>query len=351
MLHGADCMTYEKGRKLIDFSSNINPLGPPKGVLDFLSSQLDELQVYPDIQYRHLKANIAKVLSVPVQEVAVGNGSMELIDAIITQYDRVCILEPCFSEYGLRGKVRGKEVLSFPMHDFSVDDGFLQELDMKGTLVILGNPNNPTGRTIAKETLLSIWEQVERGGGGLLLDEAFHEFVENETYDSLELLPRHHNLHIVRAITKSYGLPGLRLGYGILEERFRRTVEDFLLPWSVNGLAAQVGEILFEDSDYIAKTKSYVAKVRRTMIDGMKAISFLQPLESEVNFILVEVIGKEARVIFDALLDRGFLVRTCSSFNHMPGGREFLRFAVRKEEEVQDLLRALEEIDGKRGTL
>jgi threonine-phosphate decarboxylase len=221
MRHGGDLLSYSKDfvGRLIDFSSNINPLGYPKGLEESLVSSFTDLMVYPDIKYRKLKKAVAQYLGCDEGEIILGNGAVEIINNLVMLFDRVIVFTPCFSEYIERPRILGKEVLKLPLkEDFSIDIDLIRENISAGDLVILGNPNNPTGRRIPKDLLMDIHELVRSNAAHLLLDEAFYEFCPLD-YDSIELFRSSNNICVIRAATKFFALPGIRLGYGFLSSK------------------------------------------------------------------------------------------------------------------------------------
>lgn len=180
MEHGADLLTYEDkyDGELIDFSSNINPLGPPKGLDEELIESFQSLTAYPDIKYRKLKTSISNYLNCEKENVLVGNGAVEIINNFIISSERIVVLLPSFSEYKKRALVMGKQVKEiFYEDDFSIDRDKLGAALNPGDLLILGNPNNPNGLRIPKDELLSIYLLTRAKNTFLLLDEAFLNFV------------------------------------------------------------------------------------------------------------------------------------------------------------------------------
>jgi threonine-phosphate decarboxylase len=261
MEHGANLLTYQDryDGELIDFSSNINPLGPPEGLENVLIDSFKTLITYPDIKYRKLKESISNYLACHKENVLVGNGAVEIIDSFVMATKRVIITTPSFSEYEKRAVIHGKEVIRIPYkEDFCID---LDRLDVirKGDLLILGNPNNPTGLRIEKGELKTIYEMVKKAKGFLLLDEAFFEFCP-EDYDSIEIFKEYNfeSVGIIRAATKFFALPGIRLGYGCTSMETAKKIERNQLPWSVNTLADAAGQFIFNDKEYIEKSKLYI---------------------------------------------------------------------------------------------
>ena len=173
MKHGGDLLSYQDkyDGELTDFSSNINPLGPPEGLNEILIDNLKHLTVYPDIQYRKLKDSIANYLNCEQENVLVGNGAIEIINNFIIKTNSVVISIPSFIEYEERARAHGKKVRNIAYkEDLSLDIESIKSIQ-KDELLILGNPNNPTGLRIPFDELMEIYQIVRKARGFLLLDE------------------------------------------------------------------------------------------------------------------------------------------------------------------------------------
>ena len=269
MEHGGDLLSYKNcyDGELIDYSSNINPLGPPKGLEKVLIDSFKNLEAYPDVKYRSLKESLANYLNCEKDNVLVGNGAVEIIDNFIILSNRVIVCTPSFSEYEERALVHGKEVVRIPYNkDFTIDTMAIGNTIQKNDLLILGNPNNPTGLRIDKIELIMLYEIVKRSDAYLLLDEAFYEFCPID-YDSIELFRQtnYENLGIIRAATKFFALPGIRLGYGCTSTTLTERISKIQLPWSINSLAEAAGRCIFKDKKYIDESKKYIDIERKFM--------------------------------------------------------------------------------------
>ncbi|MCD2348510.1 pyridoxal phosphate-dependent aminotransferase [Clostridium guangxiense] len=344
MFHGGDTFTYkdEFQGKIIDYSSNINPMGPPKALKIELLKAYDELAYYPDIQYRELRKNISKYLKCDYEEVIIGSGAMEIISNMCLLFDRIAVFVPCFGEYIKRPKILGKEVVRFKFNEeFKVDCGELEKSLIKGDLLILGNPNNPTGLRIEREVLLEIYKLAYEKGAFLLLDEAFYEFCP-EDYDSIELFRGKEKVCIVRAATKFFGLPGIRLGYAHVSESFRKKYKEIESPWSVNSYANAAGRIIFKDKAYIKETKEETERERNYMLHELSDINWLKPFKSHTNFILIKLLSGDEDEVFSKLISKGFMIRKASSFEGLD--KTYIRLAVKDRKSNEGLIKALKEI-------
>lgn len=340
MKHGGDTYTYSKlyDKNLIDFSSNINPLGYPKGVEFQWIKEFQKVKVYPDTKYNELRESISDYLKCQKDEVVVGNGSMELIDSILCNYSTVQFFIPSFGEYEERAKIRNKNIVSIALDEaMRVNMDSLSESLKEGSILIMGNPNNPTGLRLSKDKLLKLYQIVKDKKGMLVLDEAFFEFCP-EDYDSIELFRPYEfeNVFIIRAATKFFGLPGLRLGYGCTNKKLAEKLRMELNPWSVNAFAEIAGRYIFKDEDYILESKNYIERERDFLLESLKELKGIKVYPSQANFILIKLMDRTETQALQYFLERGFLIRTCDGFSGLEGAH--IRIAVRTHEENVELM-------------
>lgn len=347
MEHGGDLLTYKNyyDGELIDFSSNINPLGPPEGLEKEIMKEFQNVISYPDIKYRHLKSNIGDYLNCNEENVIVGNGAMDIINNFTLLFSRIIVFIPSFSEYEKRGLVHGKEIIRLDYkEDFTIDLNVLDNTIKPNDLIILGNPNNPTGLRIEKELLLNIYETVVGKGGYLLLDEAFYEFSPKD-YDSIEIFSRYsfNNIGIIRAATKFFALPGLRLGYGCISEDMVEKYKKVEMPWSVNAFADIAGQFIFKDMAYIEKSKSYIEKERKFLLEELSNIEGIYPYDTHSNYILIKLLKWNEEFVFNFFLKRGLVIRKCSSFSGLDN--TFIRVAIKDRKNNKKLIKGFKELE------
>jgi threonine-phosphate decarboxylase len=343
MKHGGDLLSYAKNfnGKLIDFSSNINPLGYPEGIEEALIKSFGELTSYPDIKYRSLKKAVSNYLGCDGSEIVLGNGAIEIINNISIMFDRVIVVTPCFSEYIERPQIYGKQVLKLPLReDFSIDLELIKENIRAKDLIILGNPNNPTGRRIQRDLLLNIHELVRDNNAFLLLDEAFYEFCPKD-YDSIALFRNSNNICVIRAATKFFALPGIRLGYGFAAREFVERYNLITMPWSINSFASAAGEIILKDYDYINKSKEYIKEQREKLLTELLKVDSIRPFETHANFILIKLLYGNEDEIFDFFIKRGIMIRKASTFQKLD--KSFIRIAVKSLRDNEYLIKCLKE--------
>ena len=347
MRHGGDLITYEKyyEGELIDFSSNINPLGFPEGLEEELIHSFNNMTSYPDIKYRHLKSSISKYLRCNPGNVIVGNGAVDIINNFILMFPRIIVILPSFSEYEQRALIYEKEVVRLDYkEDFTLDLASIEKTIKAEDLLILGNPNNPTGLRIEKETLMELYEIIKEKEGYLLLDEAFYEFCPKD-YDSIEIFRKDafKNVGIIRAATKFFALPGIRLGYGCISMDISKKYGEIELPWSVNSLADRAGRYIFQCKDYIKRSQAYIEGEREFLLRELDKIEGIKPYPTHTNYILIKLLKWNEEYVFYFFLKRGLLVRRCSSFNGLDN--TYIRLAIKNRENNLKLIKTFKELE------
>lgn len=341
MKHGGDIVSYQHlyHGPIIDFSSNINPLGYPEILSQVIANGLESLTAYPDIQYRALRQAIAKYLGCQPGEVIVGNGAVEIIDYFCKSYERIVVCIPCFSEYIERTYAHQKKTLKIPLpEDFILRVEVLKAQLNPGDVLMFGNPNNPTGLRIDKEELIRIQQFTEKQGAFLVLDEAFFEFCA-EDYDSIRLFYGKENVCVIRAATKFFGLPGIRLGYAYAPPQIISHYNNSILPWRVNAIADLAGRVIFQEKEYIQETKQYVEQQRQFMLSQLRKIAGITVYPTDTNFILLKLWHATEDEIFERLIRQGLLIRKASSFEGLDN--TYIRIAIKDQASNIKLIEAL----------
>lgn len=346
--HGGDLTTAEAlyGRRpeqFLDFSANMNPFGPPERVGRLLAKRWPELARYPDPAVRELREAIAEHYGVPASCVLVGNGAAELIDLSARWLGArsVGIARPAFSEYEEAVRKYGGHVVDIPL---SAEDGFaLRESDLlaaaeRTDLLMIGHPNNPTGRLADPELLLRL---VKRGKP-IVVDEAFVDFVPHEREVSLiRQAAETAGLYVLRSMTKFFAIPGLRLGFMVARPEAIEQLRAMQVPWSVNAAAQWAGVAALGDTAYADKTRRWLAEERPWLTERLRRLG-LKVYDSDVNFLLLRLparTGMTAGELQQALGRAGVLIRDGSRF---PGLDErYVRVAVRLRQDNVQLVEAL----------
>jgi len=336
--------------QILDFSSSINPLGPPSSAHRAFRKSFGELPCYPDSDARELRENLARLLGLKPQEVFLGNGSTQLIYLLCRALRprNALVVHPAFSEYTNALMLAGSEIYSYIL---SVNENFKFSLSKfraalkeNPDIVFVSNPNSVTGRTIPRGEMEKITWMAHKKKTLLVIDEAFMDFMEgNSVKDRLRENPY---LIVLRSPTKYYALPGLRLGYLLAQ---KQTVDRLCLhqePWSVNTPAQRVFFACLNDESFRRKTKRWLEREREFLLKSLSFIQGLRPYPSQANFLLVRLEQGDALGLRALLLKKRILIRACDSFAGL--GVHYFRVAIRLRKENIRLLKALEEIMGKR---
>ncbi len=328
-------------KDIVDFSANINPLGPPQWLRPLINSQIESLSHYPDPACSGLTRAIAQHYQVKEEEVLVGNGSTELIYQIprALALPRAVIAIPSYRDYVQAAEQSGMTVEKIVLReedDFRPDLPLLEAQLKNDCLVILAQPNNPTGITLEVE---AIRQMAQRHPSALfVIDEAFADFIEG--LDSLTR-DRPFNVIVLRSFTKFFAIPGLRLGWALADPEIAKKVRAILPPWSVNTLAQKVGEAALSDRTYAEQTRALVKQLREDLRLALESLPGLKVYPGESNFLLVRIDLNQlsASQLASQLLTQGMAIRVCENFEGLDG--HFFRLAVRTAEENDQLGQAL----------
>ena len=339
-----------KPEDLLDFSASISPIGPPEGVWEAIRSV--DLSAYPDPDCLELREAICRHLStpsrqVPIERILVGNGSTEIFHLLARAYlsdhaagSSALLLTPTYGEYEGACRLAGATVLNL---DAGLSDGFRWDItaaaglisDKRPDLVIVCNPNNPTGVYLSGREVEALAGAAGDAGGLLVVDEAYLSFVE-DPWDSLELLERD-NVILVRSMTKDYAQTALRLGYALASEDVLSRLREYQPDWSVNGLAQKAGISALEDAGYLPRAREAVLRAKEYLSAELTALGLEVP-HSEANFLLVKVgVAPRWRSM---LLSKGMVVRDCTSF----GLPEYIRVGIRSMADCRKLAAAIAEV-------
>lgn len=329
--------------KVVDFSVNVNPLGPSHLVIEKLKESLGDIVRYPEIDGETGRKLLSKSLDIDTREIILGNGATELIYsyAKALKPQKVLIVEPTFTEYRRALEVNGSSVYEFitdENDDFEINiDALLSKIqEVKPDLVVICNPNNPTGTLTQKENLKSILDVLKKMQSYLFIDESFIDFIEEASCKSLI---REYPLFILRSMTKFYAIPGLRLGYGLghidLISKLNRVKE----PWTLNSLALQSLPVLLEDKDYKEKTLKWFNQEKQFLFNELSKLNNLRVFKSNSNFFLCKFLRGNVGDLKKNLLEQGIYIRTCNDFKGLDD--KYFRIAIRTHEENLMLINKL----------
>lgn len=356
MGHGGNIYKIERDlgiprEALIDYSANINPLGVPALLKNNIIKEIDSLVNYPDPDYKDLKSAIADFYQVCEEDILLGNGAAEIIHSCIRriQPKKAVILQPSFSEYEAALAIVGTELKELYLreeNEFRIEvEEIIREIDDTIDLVILCNPNNPTSTLIARDDLIKILSHCSDNNTFVLIDEAFMDFIDEE--GSISLIgdyDKYKNLIIVRAFTKFFGIPGLRLGFGVTSNKsLLKKLKESGLPWNLNTFAGGFGIMLKANNDYITETYKWMREEPLRFATELKSIKKLRVFHPRANFILIKILEDNLNtgILKNRLLEYRILIRECCNFKGL--NNKFFRIAIKDNNTNMYFLKALKE--------
>lgn len=340
-VHGGDVY---RNRVRLDFSVNLNPLPLPQVIIEAAQKGLEEMHQYPDPVQSELRNSIASYEGVAADNVICGNGASELILAVChtLRPGKALITAPCYAGYARALKAIGTEVSEYMLDgsmEFALDERFLCKLNEDIDIVFLADPNNPNGKLTDRDLMKKISDTCAEKNITLVLDECFLPLTER---GSCGIEEDDRALHL-RAFTKTFAIPGIRIGYMISRDtELLAGISGHLPEWNVSRIAERTGEAaakVLKDTDYLADSVRVVSEERKYLKQELKNKGF-RVYESDANYLLF----RGSADLYDKLLEKGILIRKCANFNGLDD--TFFRIAVRTHEDNEQLTAALAEIQG-----
>ncbi len=363
--HGGDIYTEGTliGRKLLDFSSNVNPISISKDFKENIGEALEKVPLYPDIKYRELKNNLLNYLfksneyfnenaygkeyfnSIGIENIIVGNGAAEILDLVISYLNSITIVVPSFVEYEDFSKKHKLNInYSFlnGFMEYDYEDIFTQIQNTEG--LILANPNNPNGCIIDHCKFKNILDYCESHNKLVIIDEAFIEFVLDNNKSIINYIHNYNCIVIVRAITKFFSMAGVRLGYAISRNN---KLLDFIIcnqnPWTVNCFAEVAAKYALFDEKFIDESKNWLISERAFMKKSLNDIKIIQKVyESKANYFLCKIKGITSSELLKQLMEKGILIRNCNNYTGL--NDSFVRVAIKTRDMNETIIKALSEI-------
>ncbi len=344
-MHGANPQyIYEKTNiempvDAIDFSANINPLGPPPILLEKWNELYQTVHLYPDPFASRLKEKISNKYELRPEQLLIGNGAAEIISLLgrMLTGKKVLLIQPAFSEYEEVCRINHCDIYH---HFLSAESGWelspsKLEMDIRHVdAVFLCNPNNPTGIFYPKQLVEELLVLCEKNDCNVILDEAFYDFVIGYE-DMLPLLKKFSNLIVLRSLTKMYSIPGIRLGYIFASEELIAQLQHFQAQWSINGIALKVGELLMEQEAFLKKTQSFIQMEKEGLFPFFKKEQFAYSNSAANYYLLRDQRLNDQKDLLTFLLNNGIIARHTYNYQSLEGS--WLRFAIKSKVENQQL--------------
>ena len=333
-------------KRIIDFSSNVSPVGLPGRVTRVIRSNIRNISRYPDSENFKLRAALEKYLNIGAEHIVIGNGSADIIYRAVHALKPVSglIASPTFTEYEkalLGAGTRIKHLLLKEINKFNCSIKEILEKAAKVDVVFLCNPNNPTGTLIPRKNLECLAGKLRQKKTVLVLDEAFIDL--EEEHSLVDVAAKSNNMLVLRSMTKFFGLAGLRLGYAVGGKELIKRIQASGQPWAVNVFAQFAGEALIHDKEFRSESRRVLLNERDFLYQRLCHIKGLTPFQSHANFILVKIERElSSRRLWMRLVERGLLIRDCSNFRGL--NNKYIRVAVRRRKDNLRLIRELETI-------
>ena len=343
--HGGKYGTKNSDANVIDFSSNVNPLGCHPGVKRYLKKQLNLISEYPDPNSTNLRANLAWFTGIPKKQIVVGNGATEIIynfcKTFLNKKTRVLIPIPTFSEYEDSAKLCESKISFFKTMNLSKNlHEFIIKIPRNGCVFIC-NPNNPTGALIQKPEMIKIITAAKNKSAIVFIDETFIELVPENDESVIKQIKNFENLFILRSLTKSFGLAGIRIGYGVGSPQIIEPLQKIKIPWNVSNIAQRAASAAICYHPFLDKTCKLIKKEKNFISSNLAKSKKFACYNSATNFLLVKTKIK-SKLLQKKLLKQKILIRDCSTFRGL--NEDYIRIAVKTRKENVKLLRALEVI-------
>ena len=368
-------------KEILDYSSNINPYGIPESLKKRITENLEILERYPDPDYIELRQKLAHLNKVDMSNIILGNGATEIIFLFMKVINpkKILIAAPTFGEYERAVKAMkrvenssilgnsdkkkddenscGKQKIKIEYFELKENDDFKlnihnlkNELEKKYDLLIMCNPNNPTGKFLKLDETEEILKECNKYNTKLFIDEAFIDFLKDGIKESIiNTKEDKQNLFVTRAFTKFFAMPGLRLGYGIyFDKKLEKRISEKKEPWSVNNIAEMAGLTVLDDTKYIEETLKWIAEEKTYVYEKLNEINGIKPYKTEVNFITGKIDeklfseGLNVKILREKMLEQGILIRDASNFNFLD--ERFFRLAIKDRENNDRVIETLKKI-------
>ena len=368
-------------KEILDYSSNINPYGIPESLKSRIIENLEILERYPDPDYIELRQKLAYLNKVDISNIILGNGATEIIFLFmeVINPQKLLIVSPTFGEYERAVKATervenssilgdshkkkydeksfGKQKIEIEYFELKESDDFKlnisnlkNELAKKYNLLIICNPNNPTGKFLKLDETEEILKECNKYNTKLFIDEAFIDFLKDGMKESIiNTKENRYNLFVTRAFTKFFAIPGLRLGYGIyFDKKLEKRISEKKEPWSVNNIAEMAGLTVLDDTKYIEETLKWIEEEKIYMYEKLNKIPGIKVYETEVNFITGKIDeklfseGLNVKILREKMLEQGILIRDASNFNFLD--ERFFRLAIKNRKNNNRVIETLKKI-------
>ena len=345
VVHGGRNPSQSTDSRIIDFSSNVSPAGTPLSVKKSLKKNIENIQHYPDSSSSTVISSLKKYTDLEKSNLIVGNGAIEILYnfcfAFLSKKTKVLIPIPTFQEYETAAKLNECNISYFKTMNLSENlDIFISKIPKNGCVFIC-NPNNPTGQLLSKNQLLQIIKKAKKLSTIVFLDECFIEMVPESNESIILYVKNYKNLFVLRSLTKSFALPGIRIGYAAGSKEIIDILKKIQIPWSVNSLAQNAANTALKNKSYLIKSNSVIKKELVFLTNKINKLNGFDCDNSSTNFILIKT-KKDSTRLQKKLLEHKILIRDCKNFRGLDN--HYIRIAVKSHKDNLKLVKVLEKI-------
>jgi threonine-phosphate decarboxylase len=344
MIQGHGGNIYDVARKLgckpfeiIDMSSNVNPLGPPPGLKEHLKENLDLITALPEVDAKEITNKFVHRYGLDPECVLAGNGTTQFIYAIpqALKTQKALILGPTYSDYAdacNMHKVEFDYAIAEELHLFGIDIDSLKKMISRFDTVFICNPNNPTGTLLSAQEIKMICRSFP--DIYFIIDESYLSF--SKEGDKETMMGSYlSNVIILNSMSKLFRIPGLRVGFLIASKNIIEKFQEYMLPWSVNGLAQAAVSYLMtqkvEIDNFIEETRKFLKVERKNIVQKLENSGGIKVFPSTTVFMLAKLNENlTSMMVCDHLLKDGILVRNCSNFNGLSG--QYIRISLKTKD-------------------
>ena len=340
-LHGGDVYRNEVR---LDFSVNLNPSPMPPEINEAILDGISEIHQYPDHTQQKLRDKIAALEGLSPENIVCGNGASELIMAVVHSVmpRKALVTAPCYAGYAVALKAADAEVEEYALaesRDFCLDEGILGRITDETDIVFIADPNNPNGSLIEPELKAAIAARCEECGAVLVIDECFYPLTDTGAAERAGEI-RDKALHL-RAFTKTFAIPGVRIGYMLsADTEMLGRIRKHLPEWNVSRIAERAGEAAADvtgTTDYLEKSVAMIKQEREYLTEQLEGLG-IRAYKSDTNYLLL----RSRPDLYERLLEKGILIRRCANFSGLD--ETFFRIAVRRHDENEELIKMLREV-------
>ena len=342
--------------EITDMSSNLNPLGPPSGLVEFIAENIHEICSLPDVDASRMVDAFSRYYNIDSDRVIAGNGTTWFIYTLPAALgsEKTLISGPAYSDYRdgcIMHSVDYIYAMACRESSFKPDldqiSEMLSDKKLKIDTCVLCNPNNPTGSFIPREKIIDLI--IENDDTVFVVDESYLPFMDGGESLSLIGETRFPNLIVLSSMSKIFRIPGLRTGFLCADPLLVKKFMKFYQPWSVNAIAQASVIHLFENKEkikpFLRQTRQFIKKEKQFFKDQLKNCAFVRLFDSETYFIMGELAkGIKAEKVCRYIADKKILIRDCTNFEGLSDN--FIRVSLKTREQNMRLAHCLMEMDG-----